>query len=60
MKKVIALVLATVALVFTLTGCLPLEECDFCGETRLCKSRKVFGETWYICAECAEILYGDI
>ncbi|MBP3314011.1 MAG: hypothetical protein J6K84_05100 [Oscillospiraceae bacterium] len=54
MKKIIALVLVIVT-VFALTAC-TIGECDICGETGICKTKKVFGEKVQICNDCAEDL----
>lgn len=36
-------------------GCKKVE-CDFCGETKKCKTEEVFGEEVNICSDCEEDL----
>lgn len=50
MKKLIALALVAVTLIFALASC--SKKCDICGESGA-KSVEILGETLNICDDCA-------
>lgn len=64
-KKLWAALLLCAALVLSLAGCdgggiLDIggkeTECDFCGETKKCKEKTIWGEEYNICDDCQEEL----
>lgn len=52
MKKVLALLLCTLTVLFFLVGCGEKVECDFCGKVAKCSEIEVLGQTIHICKDC--------
>ena len=64
MKRIIAMALALLTIVmcmFAFSSC-GKHECSICGEEKKCKVSTVFGEDYYVCADCEEMgnsLFGN-
>lgn len=56
LRKFAALTGVLVMVAMSAVGCKKKAECDFCGETKKCKTETIFGEKVNICSDCEEAL----
>ncbi|MGN1048121.1 MAG: hypothetical protein ACI4QZ_05890 [Eubacteriales bacterium] len=56
-KRIIAVLLYVITMLSLLTACGGNKtECDFCGETKKCTTKSVFGEKVSVCSNCMKEL----
>lgn len=56
-KRIIGIILAVLTVLAFLTACGGKKaECDFCGETKKCTTKTVWGESITVCNDCLDEL----
>lgn len=56
MKKIGTVVFVATFMAVVATGCGKKVKCDFCGETKSCQKKTIFGEEVNICSDCQKDL----